>query len=138
MKDGFGELMSKDQQLTGEWAKNIIVEGFLVKDKKIYFGQFQHQKKHGRGITIWSDGSFYDGEFVENKKEGKGSFVASDGSAKCGTFVKDKPEGEIFIVLVDGRCRVALYKNGEKSSISEQTIEQDTDEEAKKAVEQVK
>jgi hypothetical protein len=80
----------------------------------LYYGQFQHSKKNGHGITIWNDGSFYCGHYVENQKEGQGVYVGSDKKAKFGHFVKDKPDGEIIIVLPNGHCRQSLYKEGIK------------------------
>ncbi len=105
--------------------------------KIIFFGEFQHGKKHGHGITIWNDGSFYYGQYADNHKDGQGVFVGSDKKAKFGLFVKDKPEGEIVIVLPNGHCRQVLYKEGGKHTIAEQSISPETDEDAKVATEYV-
>lgn len=91
--------------MIGEWSQDVIVEGYMMDAKIIYFGEFQNGKKHGHGITIWNDGSFYYGQYVDNHKDGRGVYVCSDRKAKFGLFVKDKPEGEIVIVLPNGHCK---------------------------------
>ena len=98
-KDGFGMLATKNEKLFGTWNEDEIVEGFLIKDKNTYYGQFKQQKKHGQGITIWADQTFYYGGFINNKKEGKGVFIGSDQTSKVGNFMNDKPDGEVMILL---------------------------------------
>ena len=49
--------------------------------------------RHGRGITIWNDGSRYEGYWENNKANGKGKLVHSDGDIYEGEWKNDKSNG---------------------------------------------
>ena len=40
-----------------------------------YEGQFQENKKNGKGIFIWINGDKYEGEWVSDMRFGKGVFT---------------------------------------------------------------
>ncbi len=40
-----------------------------------YKGAVQSNKRSGKGVFTWPNGSVYDGEFVENMRHGKGESV---------------------------------------------------------------
>ena len=44
-----------------------------------YIGNWNHGKRHGRGIYLYADGSSYDGEWSDDNKHGLGQFTLRDG-----------------------------------------------------------
>jgi hypothetical protein len=51
-----------------------------------------NNKKHGKGIYTFPDGSKYDGDWEDNKKHGKGIFTWFDGSKYEGYYKNDKKQ----------------------------------------------
>ena len=43
-------------------------------------------KQNGKGIEVWSDGSYYLGNFLEGVKEGHGIYFWADGSKYSGMW----------------------------------------------------
>ena len=50
-------------------------------NKAIYYGEWEKNgnKRHGRGIQLWTDGSRYEGYWKEDKANVKGKLTHSDG-----------------------------------------------------------
>lgn len=56
--------------------KTIEVE----KDYKsgaVYKGEMADNKRYGRGLFVWTDGTRYEGEFTNNSRNGNGSSISS-------------------------------------------------------------
>ena len=47
---------------------------------KVYSGDFVNDKREGRGIYTWPDGSKYEGHFKANKRSGYGRFEFPNGN----------------------------------------------------------
>ena len=50
-------------------------------------------KQNGKGIEVWSDGSYYHGHFEKGVKEGEGTYFWADGSRYTGMWSKDEMSG---------------------------------------------
>ena len=50
-------------------------------------------KQNGKGIEVWSDGSYYHGNFKEGVKEGQGVYFWADGSKYSGSWQNDEMSG---------------------------------------------
>ena len=60
---------------------NVVKKKF---DDSEYEGQMKDGKKHGKGITRWTDGDVYQGEYKEGKMHGKGIYKFSSGKTYNG------------------------------------------------------
>ena len=63
----------------------------------------QHDKQNGKGIEVWSDGSYYHGNFVSGVKEGEGAYFWGDGSKYEGEWSNDEMSGYGCFKWADGR-----------------------------------
>jgi hypothetical protein len=52
----------------------------------LYRGAWVNNRKSGRGVMEWGDGSYYDGDFVADKRHGQGHFVSSRGDLHTGGY----------------------------------------------------
>lgn len=50
-------------------------------------------KQNGKGIEVWSDGSYYHGNFKDGVKEGQGVYFWADGSKYSGSWLNDEMSG---------------------------------------------
>ena len=46
--------------------------------------------QNGRGIEVWSDGSYYHGDFISGMKAGEGCYFWADGSRYVGQWANDE------------------------------------------------
>jgi len=123
---------------------------FVMEDKKkfffmkgdYYFGQFENDNMHGKGIIYLVDGRVkYDGDLVNNKFEGNGKYYFEsggyyvgqlkqdmqhgygkmydkDGSLRFeGNFVNDHMHGMGKMYFEDGQYYVAQFTNGEINGV---------------------
>lgn len=70
-----------------------------------YEGQWntKENKRHGRGIQTWPDGSFYEGYWKHDKINGRGRYICGgDGSVYEGYFKDEKAHGFGKYTLPDG------------------------------------
>lgn len=68
-----------------------------------YEGEFQNDKKHGRGKTVNVNGGVYDGEYSDGKRNGKGTLTLATGEVFSGTFENDRrADGHGTCVYTDG------------------------------------
>lgn len=74
--------------------------------------QWLHEKQNGRGIEVWSDGSYYLGSFDDGQKEGEGVYFWADGSRYSGKWSKDEMSGEGCFEWADGRYFKGEFKSG--------------------------
>ena len=52
-----------------------------------YFGQVNAKgTRIGKGLQIWSDGSFYEGWWADNKANGQGRLIHADGDVYNGLW----------------------------------------------------
>ena len=113
---------------------------FEYEDKSLYYGEWEKysNKRHGRGIQIWtdksryegywkedkinirgkmtnSDGDIYEGEYLNNKAHGYGVYISLDGAKYQGNWKEDKQDGKGKEIFPDGICYEGDYKQGKKS-----------------------
>lgn len=62
-----------------------------------------NDKQNGRGIEIWSDGSYYHGNFSDGVKQGYGVYFWADGSKYSGEWQHDEMSGKGTFQWADGR-----------------------------------
>ena len=65
-------------------------------DGTIYVGEFFADKKHGKGVQIFADGSSYEGDFADGVREGKGTYRLEDGIIGYNRHLRDNP-GEVSV-----------------------------------------
>ena len=61
----------------------------------IYYGEWEKNgnRRHGRGIQVWTDGSRYEGYWVEDKANKRGKLIHEDGDIYEGEWLEDKAHG---------------------------------------------
>ena len=81
--------------------------------QSIYLGEwdFQKNKKHGRGIQYWLEGSKYYGYWVGGKANKKGKLIHSDGDIYEGEWLNDQPNGKGKYIHLDGTIYEGDWKN---------------------------
>ena len=67
-----------------------------------YSGEFHNDKRHGNGKYHWVCGDMYSGEWREGRMEGIGTTVYANGNRYEGSFKEDKREGKGKLICVDG------------------------------------
>ena len=78
----------------------------------IYFGEWEKSKnkRHGRGIQKWTDGSRYEGYWKEDKANIKGKLIHSDGDVYEGEWLDDKAHGYGVYTHIDGAKYEGYWK----------------------------
>ena len=73
-------------------------------NRAIYYGEWEKNgnKRHGRGIQVWTDGSRYEGYWKEDKANVKGKLTHSDGDVYEGEWLEDKAHGYGVYTHIDG------------------------------------
>jgi hypothetical protein len=79
----------------------------------IYFGEwdFATNKKHGRGIQLWNEGSKYYGYWIKDKASIKGKLIHFDGDIYDGEWSEDKPNGKGVYIHIDGTVYTGDWKD---------------------------
>ena len=67
------------------------------------------EKQNGKGIEVWSDGSYYLGNFLEGVKEGQGIYFWADGSKYSGMWSNDEMSGFGTFGWADGRYFEGMF-----------------------------
>jgi len=60
--------------------------GIYSHNKTKYEGQFEDNKKHGKGTFTFPSGAKYEGDFKEGKRHGQGTFLFQSGASVSGAF----------------------------------------------------
>ena len=79
-------------------------QSFEYEEVAIYYGEWEKSgnRRHGRGIQVWKDGSRYEGYWIEDKGNNKGKLVNPNGSIYEGEWLDDKPHGYGVYTHIDG------------------------------------
>ena len=84
--------------------KNIMNVKKSMFNELAYEGEFdENQKRHGKGMLQWPDGTIYLGEWIHNKATGKGILSFSDSEHYEGMFLDNKFDGEGNYIDSKGR-----------------------------------
>ena len=60
-------------------------------------GDLEYDKRHGRGLGQFIDGSIYEGSWVNDKCHGKGFFIDIDGQTYEGEYLNNKCHGGTYL-----------------------------------------
>lgn len=108
---GFGVITyAHGDRYEGQWLKGAFYgQGkYTYADGGFYDGEFlavhdhynhgikmpcPNNKRHGRGVRLWSSGNRYDGHWVDGKMQGFGTMHYADGSVYEGAWEADQPHG---------------------------------------------
>lgn len=81
--------------------------------KLVYSGEWQDDKKHGKGILELNNET-YEGDFHRDKRDGRGTIRYPDGTRFDGDFKKDMKNGEGKYFDPKGKVKkVAFFEQGE-------------------------
>jgi len=69
------------------------------------------EKRHGRGVQIWSDGSIYEGYWRNDQANICGRLIHADGDAYEGEWYNDKAEGRGTYLHTDGAKYHGMWKH---------------------------
>ena len=72
-----------------------------------YDGEWQDDKRHGKGFYTWADGLKYDGVWQDEMQHGKGVFTYANGDKYDGTWKADSRTGLGVCCYADGDCVTA-------------------------------
>ena len=90
--------------------KNRIKQTKDYSDGK-YEGEFNNDKREGKGIMYYYNGDKYEGEYKNDKREGKGIMFYKSGDRYEGEFKNDKKEGKGIGYFKSGNKYEGEYKN---------------------------
>ena len=82
-----------------------------IKCKCKYEGSWAFDKKHGRGVAHFPDGSSYEGDFKNDKFEGVGKFIWKSGHVYIGSWKDGKMDGIGEFKHRDGHILQGQYIN---------------------------
>ena len=86
-----GEFRSDGKQRTGQ----MIYPKKCLSDRDVYYkGEWKNDKRDGRGIEIYSDGSMYKGNFKKGRFHENWKFTWADGTKWEETWVNGKQQNE--------------------------------------------
>lgn len=75
----------------------------LYYDNAKYVGEGVNGKRHGLGVTEFTNGQKYVGEFLNDKRHGRGTFTWPDGSKYVGEWLDGKRHGSGVYLSADGK-----------------------------------
>jgi len=79
-----------------------------------YDGEYESNKKHGKGVMKYPDGGTYEGHWKEGMREGHGTFKYPNGDWYKGTWSGGKKSGEGTYFSYQGSCwYVGTWTDGE-------------------------
>ncbi|TNV79065.1 hypothetical protein FGO68_gene1020 [Halteria grandinella] len=115
-RSGFGKLIWKKGEYTGEWRDNKF-EGqgeIRFHNGTIYKGQFIADDLV-KGTHLYKNGSRYDGMFINEQFQGMGKLTYGNGIYQRGEWHRDQKIGEHKIHGKDGTLMYAVTFNNDRS-----------------------
>ena len=93
---------------------------YIIKKRKhisyssgaVYEGDYQDDKKHGKGRCTLPSGAVYEGDWQDDKRHGKGRVTYSSGDVYEGVWQDDKKHGKGRYTTAAGEVKEKEYKNG--------------------------
>ena len=86
-----------------------------------YDGDWKADKMHGYGIYTFENKDSFEGEFVQGNMHGKGVYTQCDGEQYQGTWEDDKEHGSFVRTTIKGFTRKEEWEHGERISETEYT-----------------
>jgi hypothetical protein len=68
----------------------VGIRNYTYPDGSIYEGEWQNNKRHGRGLWFRPDGMKYDGEWKNDKPNGQGTLILPNGKILVGLWQDSK------------------------------------------------
>ncbi len=111
---GKGKLqLPAGETMEGDWFNSKIVYGLETSLGGLsYTGEFNDNKKHGKGTLTFPDGSSYRGDFLDGRMHGVGTFTTSDGSTFEGEYEHDRRHGRGTLTAADGHSFRQVWHAG--------------------------
>ena len=109
--------MENDAIYTGEWNASKLRCGRGVQvwsDGSYYEGYWDNDKANGKGRLIHANGDVYEGDWKDDKAHGRGIYIHTDGAKYEGTWENDKQHGQGIEIWPDGAKYCGDYLNGQK------------------------
>ena len=112
-EDELTQLLNKYPPLDDNIKLEIISLKEYPTNKSKYYGEWNSEKKerHGRGISLWLDGSKYLGYWVNDKTNIKGKLIHSNGDIYEGEWLDNMPNGKGIYYNKDGTIYEGDWKN---------------------------
>jgi hypothetical protein len=79
-----------------------------------YTGQWERDKKSGRGRMLWNDGISYEGEWIDDLMHGTGTFIIANKDKYVGQFKEGKKHGRGTMTYDNGIIFEGEWVNGKK------------------------
>ena len=109
--------MENDAIFTGEWSASKLRSGKGVQvwsDGSYYEGYWDLDKANGKGRLIHANGDVYEGDWKDDKAHGRGIYIHTDGAKYEGSWENDKQHGQGVEIWPDGAKYSGDYLNGQK------------------------
>ena len=92
-------------------------------NRAIYYGEWEKNgnKRHGRGIQVWTDGSRYEGYWKEDKANERGKLTHSDGDIYEGEWLDDKAHGYGVYTHIDGAKYEGNWKEDKQDGLGKES-----------------
>ncbi len=94
-----------------------------IEEGKIYYGEWDNltDKKHGRGIILYPDGTKYEGYLVNDKCNIKGKYTKNNEEYYEGEWKDDKKEGDGVLYDMNGYRYEGKFKNNKQNGYGVET-----------------
>ena len=109
--------MENEAIYIGEWSTANKRHGKGVQkwnDGSVYEGYWSNDKANGKGRLIHANGDVYEGDWLDDKASGKGIYIHNDGAKYEGEWLFDKQHGFGMEIWPDGAKYQGMYENGHK------------------------
>jgi len=109
------QLKTTNPSVESNFRKHIYPDG------GVYEGDYEDDKKNGKGKYTWSDGGVYEGDYKDDKMNGKGKFTWPDGGVYEGDFKDEKMNGKGKLTYSDGRVYDGDWKDDKRNGKGKDT-----------------
>jgi hypothetical protein len=83
----------------------------------VYVGEWQDDKRHGRGSDTFASGHRYTGEFQDGQRHGQGTYTFPNGESYVGEWREGKRHGSGTNIFPDGERYVGEWRQGERHGL---------------------
>ncbi|CAD8058147.1 unnamed protein product [Paramecium primaurelia] len=85
-----------------------------ISNNYVYYGQFENNLRHGKGILLQQNGRKYEGQWQNDQKYGYGWELLANGSQYEGNYVMGKPHGQGKFIWPNGEVYEGQWNQGAK------------------------
>mmetsp|Transcript_19565 Transcript_19565/g.40343 ORF Transcript_19565/g.40343 Transcript_19565/m.40343 type:complete len:264 (-) Transcript_19565:248-1039(-) len=83
-------------------------------DGRVYSGEWENGRWHGRGKTTYPNGDSYEGDYRDDQRDGKGVYHWNDGRRFEGDFANDQRNGHGVYSWPDGSTYEGEFRDGRR------------------------